>query len=454
MVYLAFGNSSQTAGLICSTDQVFMLADGRLITAERLRVSGKLMDKNGDPVAIHTVAIGSFTGGIHHIGTGTKLTSDINGHLLLAGGVVAGDYALQLNFPNIPAQLKTEDFAVRPELGSQGYADAHGANKATLHMLFSNTGHATDGHIATQSGMFKVFAPAANFATEGAVVGLFTKDQEDELVDKVTQMPPSNPINRGMVNNLFCVFRGFFPDLWFYLDWYRPEPNVYAIERFGKKVVVVSGGLARTVGVKYEGMAMAIAHSVARLIGQGPKAMCGMTATGAADYQAFGMISREIWYGDHWLKFTLAGYQQLQPIFKLLTDTAGGIAGDPLNQPSIDCRLSAIESAIGGGDLPECAGGPKPRMIELQEVTATESGVSLTLSSAPTAETAMVVGNYAIDPVVTVEAAKVDERQDFVVNLAAKLKPGAYKMTIHGLTNFLGDGVDPNHNTLPFAVPR
>lgn len=95
MVYIHFGDNDI---MIVTPDQLFMLSDRKLKRADRL-IAGKdnLVDQNGKPVAINNIAIGRYKGGIHHISTSLNYNGSPDGHLLLAEGVVIGDFTLQIN---------------------------------------------------------------------------------------------------------------------------------------------------------------------------------------------------------------------------------------------------------------------------------------------------------------------------------------------------------------------
>ena len=97
-IYLQFG---ATQRLICTFDQVLLQDDGRLSLASELTPGGGLVDGQGQRVSIREVSAGSFSGGVHHIASSMKFDPSIDGHLLIAGGIVAGDYTLQLEFSRL-----------------------------------------------------------------------------------------------------------------------------------------------------------------------------------------------------------------------------------------------------------------------------------------------------------------------------------------------------------------
>jgi hypothetical protein len=453
MVYLSYGESDKIGDMVCTLDQVFMLASGKLITAERLQIGDMLIDREGAPVPVRSIAVGSYKGGVHHIGTTTPQDISVDGHLLLAGGVVAGDYYLQLYFDSLPHDVKAGEALDRPLLGTPAYDAAHHTlrKSATVHFGDSATG---DTHrIEQQSGTFTFYSKTQDPYLQGGA-SLFTYDQAMQILENGVQLPLSNPVPKSAVDHLFKLFQGFYPEYHYYLDWYQMEPNVYAVERYGMKMVVVSGGLARLQNLQYDGLAMAIASGIARFSAIEPRGVNGFAGTGAADFEAFGGVSRTIWWGDEWIDHVNEGYLQLKSAFKLITGpSAKGNPADPINEPSVDCRLKAMQSGVGNGAIPACCGGPATPEIALRRVDLEETGVKLVLSLGVTKETATDVANYLLDPAVVITAAALDETYDFVIHLTTALaKEMSYTVTIQNLKSTAGSGINPVHNSLPFST--
>ena len=450
MVYLAHEHGD----IICTPDQVFMLASGKLTTANRLAPGDSLVDKDGAAVPVHTVSIGDYKGGVHHIGTDGRFHGEIDGHLLLAAGVVVGDYMLQMNFDSIDDKQKAQDHDARPEIGTAEYASARKTLRAaTARVMFTQrVGGPNANQVQLHSGKFK-------FYTEGGVdlgvnvASLFPDAQAEYLLENVDQIPLSNPIPKTEINHIFAVLRGFFPGYIFYLDWYKMKPNVYAFEEYGQKFIVVTGGMARMPGMSYEGLAMAVAHGLGRFLGGTPKDLSGFTVTGAADYYGFGVVSRTMWYGNSWIRSATSAFEQTQQLFERIKVGVDGDPNNPVGNPSIACRLGAIQSGLAGGALPTCAGGPPPVLIGLEVATPEFGGVALTLSIAPTPDGAVDIANYTFDPPAKVTAAQVDKAKNFIIHVAADLTAGTkYTVTIANMITMVGDGVDPDRNSATFTA--
>jgi hypothetical protein len=134
-------------------------------------------------------------------------------------------------------------------------------------------------------------------------------------------------------------------------------------------------------------------------------------------------------------------------------DAAAGNPADVLNEPSIACRLQAMQCSVGGGPLPTCCGGPALPEIGIQNATATADEIVLTLTVAPTEDSATVIDNYLITPETVIKSVTVDAQVNFVIHLEAALEKGkTYTVVIRNLTSILGSVVDPERNQRDVAV--
>jgi hypothetical protein len=456
-VYLAYGPAEDTRDLICSSDQPLMLADGKLTRANRLVRGDQLMQVDGTPAEVQTIGIGSYTGGVHHIGTAMPIEHEgeyvlLDGHLIGAGGLVAGDYYLQLYFPAIDPGNKAEGHEERPELGSPEYAQVNSAARSEVGMLFGEPLPAPRD-APVQRGSFAVFGPTST--VEHSSTGLLTEAQVQDVIENGEFMPLSQTLPKALVETIFKQLTGFYPEIVFYLDWLDMRPNVYAIERYGEKVVVISGGLARLVGFDYEGLLFAVCAGIGRFSKTEPLGRDGFSGTGAADYWAFGIPPRVAFAGIAGLELPLKALKQFETLFDLVSaEDSGGNPDDPVEEPSLACRIAAMESAVGGGPLPPCAGGPEPPKVALNSVVATPTSARVQLSVPPTPESAEDTAHYQLSPEARITSAKPSRDTNLAVVLEVDLEPGkAYELTIAGIESQEGAGVDPNEDRVKFEVP-
>jgi hypothetical protein len=447
MVYLHYGDEDRA--LIASVDQPLMLADGKLTTAGVLVPGQSLVDQDGNAVPLKTVSLGAYTGGVHHIATQTRWHGSVDGHLMLAGGVVAGDFTLQLHFRQVDGALKVDEHDALPAVGTPEYVAQHGLAHVGERLVFAAS---PDAAGPPEGPQFSSYAVTPVALPHGAA-SFLTDKQAADLVASGKQRPISDRSGSENAQQGIALVSGFYRDFVFHLDWSRNEPNVWAFEQYGQKVVLVAGGLARMTGLLYEGITMAIAHGVARFIGGAPHTVAGLSCTGQADLYAFGVISQKIWFGNPWLKETMAGYQQLQELFGLVTSpNAGGNPLDVCDDPGIECRLNTMMTALAGGALPECAGGPKPPPLTLESATGTPTEATLVFSTGLTAETAEKTANYTLTPAATITAATLDPKEDFTVHLAADLAAGSYEISCTALASEYGATLTPDPSVAKFDV--
>ncbi|HEY5723732.1 MAG TPA: hypothetical protein VIT45_15575 [Allosphingosinicella sp.] len=90
MVYLTYG---EAGAMTVTLDQSFLLMDGALKGATYLERGDELVGADGGAVLLTQVAVGRFQGGVHAIALAPMdWSGSADGHLLNAGGLVAGDY--------------------------------------------------------------------------------------------------------------------------------------------------------------------------------------------------------------------------------------------------------------------------------------------------------------------------------------------------------------------------
>lgn len=447
MVYVVYGPDNRA--MVATPDQPFLLASGRFVTGSRLVPGQALMGRDGTPKQVTTVSLGSYRGGVHHIATSTGWDGTTDGHLIVAGDVVVGDFVLQLHFPELSQSLKVDGHDALPLIGSDDYVRVHS------HVFAANAGMtfgSTEAIGVVTHDQFRTYKSAAPSFPLGAA-SFLTAEQAEEILDLGTQRPIADHTGYALATAAINLLSGFHRDVVFDIEWNMVEPNVYAFHQYGQQFVVLSGGLIRTPGMFYEGITMALAHGIARLMAEAPTGGSpAMSCTGEADFLAFGVISQQVWFGNAWASQVMAAYKQVSGFLGLVKKNAEANVNDSCGEPGISCRLQAIASALGGGSLPACAGGPSAAAITLEAVTATATDVALQFSQAITPATAMVVANYAITPAATITAAKLDGNKDFIVHLTVALQPGKYTVAATNLESPYGGVLDPSPATQAFSV--
>ncbi|MFE2752257.1 hypothetical protein ACFXGA_09670 [Actinosynnema sp. NPDC059335] len=447
-VHLSFDRQDGSVGeLICSPDQPIALAGGTLVQASQLHVRDHVLGGDGGSLPVRSVAIGEYSGGLHHIGAG-KPTDPTGAHLLQASGVVVGDYYLQLR-PELLAGRWAAETEARPHAWEPDYAQTHEVEKHTTSLVFGTANCGTGSEIGT---LFTVFSDTNGYL-ENDVAALLTPAQANDVLLNGKQMSFGNPIPKYLVETVFKHMQGFLPDVDLHLDWNRPEPNVYAFRRFGRQTVVVTGGLARAGVLDFEGLVMAVAHGANRLSGVEPLNDQGFTVTGRADYDAFHDTSRIFWWITEWSRSTGAAQKQFNDLFDLISEqNAQGNPDAGHDEPSIACRRKCIaySSVLG---FPECAGGPPLPRIAIEDAAATTDTLTLVVNLSPKPESVTATGNYDITPAVTVTEAALAPDSSFHILVKADFQPDQeYRVTVRGLVSILGSGMDPERDSIGFTA--
>ncbi|MGN6373511.1 MAG: hypothetical protein ACTHM1_11080 [Solirubrobacteraceae bacterium] len=448
MVYLEYGEKRK---MVCSTDQPLMLADGLLTTASRLKVGDQLMGVDGEPQDVLLATIGNYKGGVHHIATG-KWTGSIDKHLIQANGIVAGDFALQLHFAEVPSDQKVSGYGAMPEIGTGEYAEENSHTEASGELsLYASP--AAEPEVDNE--VFAVYGPQADLPL--GAQSFITAEQAQDIVENGVQEPITERSGYSLAQKAIELVSGFHRDFVYYVDWGRSEPNVYAFEQYGQKVVLVCGGLARMEGVGFTGLTMAVAQAVARFIGGDPKDGAGYSCTGQADLYAFGVISQQVWFGAPWMKQTMEAIEQLTKLFKWISpENAEGNPRNVCGEPSIECREETWMIALAGGALPVCAGGEAIAPITVEQAKAvSDTEVQVVFSQAPVPSQAEDLAKYSLAPAGTIASAKATgEMGGSVVALQVKeaLEPGKYTLTCSKIESVYGGKLEPDPTKVEFEV--
>lgn len=451
MIYIAYGDQQE---LIVTPDQVLLLYTGHLVQAINL-IPGFgseddlcLIDKEGNAVQVHTVSVGAYKGGVHHIETNAGDTS-IDDHLILSEGVVSGDFYLQQHFPQVSSEQKMDPMQLAP-VGSEKYiAKTKSLGLYKKQWIYSNKEN------VEFPPTFAPFDQAETNIPLGAS-SYFTQAQAMDILMNGSQRPIYNKTNYSLVTQyIFPLIRGFYPDVILYVDWVRGEPNVYAFEEYDKKIIVISGGLIRMDGLFEEGLTMILAHAISEFYADKPESE-NYACVCNADYNAFANVSRRLWNkGSTWYGEISNGLTQIQKLFGMISKkNAKGNPLDVCHNPAIDCRIETIQEAIPGADLPECAGGPAPVPLQLEAATGNTHTVDLTFSQGLDPESAQKIENYSIFPSsAIITKATIDPSKNFIIHLTVTgLTAGqTYEISVANISSIFESNLDPKFSSTKFT---
>lgn len=451
MVFVHYG-AGEGKGLIATLDQLFLMPDGKLKQAAKLSILDSLVAEDGSVVKINAVKLGEYSGGLHHIATSTRFDGSIDGHLLNSNGIVAGDYTLQIHAEQLGNLLEDG-----PNIGTPEYEASHKQYAVSVHAY-----HHPDaiGEISIPKTV-KLFTGQSAHIPENAG-SFFTVPQEIDIIGSrhVIIHGFANKAGTDAVNYMFKIYKASFPDINFYLDWENVNPNAYAFEEYGQQHVVVSGGLVRIEGIA-NALAVIIAQCVARFTkpDKEEKAKHELLPRVQADYYGIGFVMRLAWDWN-WNDTVEKGIAQVNTLFSYISDNNQvGDADNPLEDPSIQCRETAMQYALLGGDLPPCAGGtpPQPELKVIgDEVGKTPDGqtfVILNFNEPLDVTSAENLDNYKATPAVNLTSATVTKEDTSKVTVVGDFAPKTdYEIVVSNVTSANGTALDSDLNSAQFKT--
>lgn len=455
--------------LYANRGQLFLMSDGKLKRAARL-VPGtdRLTLFDGTPATVLGVTVGRYKKGVHHIATSRDPATSMAGHLIVAEGVVSGDYALQVaHLEMIAPELLVEGHADLPEVGTPEYAQAY-AHLAvadfSVHADSARAAACAAGSDDDQGGddwsVFEPFGARGPVSIPDHAQHFVTEQQALDIRKNAPAYPPTSNVGPPTVNYLLKLFTGFYPDVTFYLDLDNPIPNAYSFIEYGKPFVVVTGQLARTKALHYEGLAVVIGHELGHLYGGEPEDRRGYSCTGMADYASVAAVIPYVWNGVLSKPIVQPGIDQVKELFTFIDEPhRQGRPGNTCNYISIECREKALAAgATSIVPLPECAGGPPDPTLRVVgavagETTEGETYVVVEFSAPVDPATAAQVSAYMFEPRAAATAAVMEEGEPAKVRITAGFDEGVeYGVWAFGVTSADGHPLISGQNVAYFRL--
>jgi hypothetical protein len=428
--------------LFCAPDQPVLLADGTITIAERLSLDDALVDDEGRRAPIAVLGLGEPPVALHSIGLSRPFDGSLEGRLFSLGGLIVGDFELQLALGELAPEHLAPDHGQRQPLSAR-----IGTSAAPISFLSPGSGGVGQANLRT-------IQPSPVIPSNART--LFTADQSADVGTNGALRPLADKTAAENFQAAKALLQPLYPTVSFSYDAANLLPTVYAYRQMlGGKLVQVNGGLARQAKLGAEGVLMALAWGVACLYGGSPPNPDGYSAVGQADLFAFGTIGRKVWSAGSYLTSSMAALGQWQALFALVDpDHAGGDPDDPIDDPSLACRVQSIQSSIGGGSLPACAGGVPIPALDLILATMPAVGVlQLAFDQPVFNDTVIDTGNYVLDPVATIASAFLDPGDDKTVLVVASLTPGEhYRVTVKNLESADGGALNPDRGSLSFTA--
>lgn len=372
MIYIHHGN---TGSLIVTPDHLFLLATGKLKRADRL-VPGTdyLVSAEGTPVPLNEVSSGEYVGGVHHIATEKQFNGDLSGHLLLSEGVISGDFTLQINAGSLKEQYFVPEHDSLPKIGSQQYEATHSHLIKASYNRFQTEAQNNNSPAGKPRHFYLHGEKVVDIP---ATAAKYLSQLQEEDVGKNAEKVEFSEVGMGhaMVQYIIKLFQGFYPEIIFYHDIGRLQPNAYAFTQYGRKIIVISGGLTRIKMLGMEGLALIVSHLINRLQQTEPYDANGYTSVGMADYYS-AVIMRNIFFFNLYNVIFPNSLKQIEnSIFSNISKDHEAYEEDPF-APTWETRLDAINAGDGMNFPPPQIGGPALEGLQVVKAEAFSMGLA------------------------------------------------------------------------------
>ncbi len=356
MVYVTYGPPEQT--IIVTLDHTFLQPGGKLIRANMLSAGGTLLDRSGNEIKITSVELKAYVGGVWNIATVHEQPKSLDGHLIETQGVISGDYAVQLFYPELAKDGLT---VTTPEhtIGTEGHRLAAGLTprlslpeKPLTHL--KQTGSARFGpnpnvHIHTDHS-FVVTAPKNP--------GYLTPAQAAEVRDSVLHRTIAESASVPELTRwAFTAFAGFYPDIHFILDWPNANCNVFSMILDDQKNVLIQGGLLRAMPLDWEATTLLMAYSVNRFRETGPTGADGLLCKPQCDFSSIAVLMN-VFY-PLYPNVIFNAVNQMEALFNDIP-TKEDLPSEGCCPTTLECRIETYRNSMAMLPLPDCAGGIIP----------------------------------------------------------------------------------------------
>jgi hypothetical protein len=426
--------------IICTPDHLFLMKENVLQNVQSLVPGDQLRLAHGEELA--TVALvysGEYMGGVRAIQMGDFDGKNLDGHLLSTNGLVTADYAVQVAYhaDAVAAHL------LAPEEKETCRQAAYLANAqaSSLHAFLNNDENWPKGFRPRPNRMINPPKTAKRYVSD---------QQAKDIAKNSDPSDPRSLYPSDPVVYLFQLYQGFFPEVIFILDWGNDDANAYTWTDFRKKMIVVSGGLARAKGIERDGMALILAVMLAFDE--------ETTCIGPADYRGVEFCLRYAFDGELFFKVFHNAIGQIQTLFGYIDPKHRG--ENPKNlctQPSVECRLETYQAALSMLDIPACAVPPPDGLAVTGAVVSAADVVQVTFNLAVDPPAAQTLGNYTVAPHRAVVQAEVDPGLPAVVSVhvGEAFEPGKdYEISVKHVVSDSQKPLDPKHTKAKFRAPE
>ena len=449
MYYTAYqvqGGKEPPQFIITTVDHLFLRPNGKVTPVQYLKPDDEIVNSHGGKSNVLFVVPARYSGGLHHLTFSGFNNETLDNHLLSSNGIVTGDYSVQLRYSEgtlNPALLDVppDEKGLQMRASEDAY-QARYANKAALEFVSDKTLWPKGLTPLASEPMINVPIYAKSFLTAA---------QAADIRLKAPKLDNDNTTNVATTLWLFNLFGSLFKGPIYLVDWKNDLPNAYTWEVNRQRFILLTGGLLRIQLFNQSGLSLVVAHVVA--------VATGIECVGPADYDAVFSKTRQLWRNNLYVPTFRAGFDEVSMLFKFVdADHSHADPGNICAQPSLKCRLQAMEAGASMGSLPECANPD----IWFGLVSARSGGqlrhVNLAFNSMLNKATAETTDNYTVTSAdgktLVVEQALLSHFELEKVRLkVAGIEPFTeYTVTVKNVLSEADTPVDPAHDSARFAT--
>lgn len=355
-VFVAYEGGSLTI----TADHLFLVGNKHLLPADKLTIADTLTATDGTPVKINTVHQGDFFGSFHNLSTdsSTDPSKDPNHHLLNTAGVISGDYALQTSYlvgalnENLMLHPETQS---RPSVGSVDYHNKFPFSEPTPEAVAAakKAGIVFGNEKSKKAGTLIIRrehdGDYENIEAKN-VLG-FVPLHKIGILEELPRYAFSDAQRNALGEYLCKLFKAFYPEIEFKIDWYLRNVNVFAIPEVNKQksLVLISGGFLRIKSLDVGSISLAISYAVTNILAEKEQKQ----NVGFSDYNGAAIVMRQIWWEEDYITRMEAAVKELEELFRFIPNNFG-LKFNPV-YPSGLCRLSTYDNAMTVTGIPPCA---------------------------------------------------------------------------------------------------
>lgn len=357
IIYLKYciaGEQEDREIILTRDHMMYLKNEKKFVPVDWISPKDDVVDRHGNVITIKEILWGSYDGDFFEFATDMDHPNDnLDGHLVVTNGLVTGDFGIQ-TWITADVEVRKKYLVSeegRPVVGTQAWAEKY------------YPGHNFNDGPKEIDVNGETFIPQHGYTVDiPDDADQFLPDwQANFLEEYAPKKPFADTTNLQLLEYIEKNLKFNYPDVNFVTNWYSHQVNAFSwIDNTtgeNKKMVYISGGLARIQGFDYEGVYFALAQQVGMFYGEPRNPVTGLGGAGVGDYYGAKIVLRKIWFYERYLENMDKVTKQLHTLFGYLKEEHKEKRSQQKAPPfpSVDCRFETIKAAEALSVIPECA---------------------------------------------------------------------------------------------------